>query len=89
MRTAEFLTGTVPRQHLGSHFLEYQQRMTNTVQTGETTLLQLLLLIPYGAEGNLKKKDKLKTEQSGLHYSQKNMICHKQIIPTKLHFSSC
>ena len=26
-------------------FLEYQQRMTNTVQTGETILLQLLLMI--------------------------------------------
>ena len=26
-----------------SFFIEYQQRMTNTAQTGETTLLQLLL----------------------------------------------
>ena len=59
--------------------------MTNTVQTGETTLLQLLLVIPYGAEGNLKK-DKLKSEQIELNYPQKNMIWHKQIIPTKLHF---
>ena len=34
-----------------------------------------------------KKKDKLKTVQFELHYPQKNMICHKQIMPTKLHFS--
>ena len=34
----------VPQVLLGSHFLEYQQRMVNTVQTGET-LLQLLLVI--------------------------------------------
>ena len=33
------------------------------------------------------KNDKLKTEQFQLHYPQKSMICHKQIIPTKLHFS--
>ena len=35
------------RAALGSHFLEYQQRMMNTitVQPGETTLLQLLLVI--------------------------------------------
>ena len=39
------ITGTVPGQLLGSHFLEYQQKKTNTVQTGETTLLQLLLVI--------------------------------------------
>ena len=45
MRTAKFLTGIVPGQLLGSHFLEYQQRITNTVQTGEATLLQLLLVI--------------------------------------------
>ena len=52
--------GIVPGQLLGSHFLEYQQRMTNTVQTGETTLLQLLLVI-YGDEGVLKRQIKIQT----------------------------
>ena len=42
---AQFLTGIVPGQLLGPHFLEYQQKMTNTVQTGETILLQLLFVI--------------------------------------------
>ena len=46
---------------LRSHFLEYQQRMTNTVQTGETTLLQLLLVIRYGDKGNLKRQIKNRT----------------------------
>ena len=32
-------------------------------------------------------KDKLKTKHFELHYPQENMICHKKIIPTKLHFS--
>ena len=45
----------VPEQVLGSHFLEYQQRMKNTVSTGETTLLQLLT---DEIEGNLKSQIK-------------------------------
>ena len=45
MRNAQFLTGAVPGQLQGPHILEYQQKKTNTVQTGETTLLQLLLVI--------------------------------------------
>ena len=46
MRTAKFLTGIVLGQLMGSHFLEYQQRITtNAIQTGETALLQLLLVI--------------------------------------------
>ena len=45
VKNAYFLTDTVSGQILGSHFLEHQKRMTNTVQTGETTLLQLLLVI--------------------------------------------
>ena len=36
---------------------------------------------------NNLKKDKLKTKSFELHYPQQNIICHKQIIPTKLHFS--
>ena len=85
VRTADVLTGIVPGQFLGSHVLEYQQRMTNTVQTGETILLQLLLVIPYGDEGNLKRQIKNQTFRVSL--SSKSMICHKQIIPTKLNFS--
>ena len=42
-------------------FLEYQQRMTNTVQTGETILLQLLLVKLLIDEGNLKKQIKTQT----------------------------
>ena len=45
MRNARFLTGTVQGQLLGSHILEHQQKKMNTVQTGETRLLQLLLVI--------------------------------------------
>ena len=45
----------VPEQVQGSHFLEYQQRMKNTVSTGETTLLQLLT---DEIEGNLKSQIK-------------------------------
>ena len=49
MKNAYFLTDTVSGQILGSHFLEHQKRMTNTVQTEETTLLQLLLVITHYA----------------------------------------
>ena len=52
-----------------------------SIKTRETTLLQLLLVIPYGGKGNLK------TRHFELHYPKKNVICHKQIIPTKLQFS--
>ena len=44
-RAAKFLTGIVPGQFLRSHFLEYQQRMTNTAETGETILFELLLVL--------------------------------------------
>ena len=44
----------VPGQLLGPHSFEYQQRMMNTAQTSENTLLQLLLV--YGDESNLKKQ---------------------------------
>ena len=32
-----------------------------SIKTGETTLLQLLLVIPYGDEGNLKRQIKNQT----------------------------
>ena len=32
-----------------------------SIKTGETTLLQLLLVIPYGDEGNLKRQIKNRT----------------------------
>ena len=50
-------------------------------------MLQLLLVMSYGNEGNLKRP--IKKWTFWMHSSQKNMICHKQIIPTKLHFSLC
>ena len=40
-----------------------------SVKTVETSLMQLLLVIPYGDEGNLKRK--IKTEHFELHYPQK------------------
>ena len=39
-----------------------------SIKTGETTLLQLLLVIPYGDEGNLT--DKLKTKHFELSYPE-------------------
>ena len=44
VKIAQFLTVTVSGKLLGLHFFEYQQRITTTVQTGGTTLLQLLLV---------------------------------------------
>ena len=55
------------------------------MKTAETTLLQLLLVIRYSDEGNLKRE--IKIEHFELHYPKKNMICHKQIISIKLHSS--
>ena len=40
-RIAQSLAVTVPGQLMGSHFFEYQQRMTTKVQTAVTTLLWL------------------------------------------------
>ena len=40
-----------------------------SIKTGETTLLQLLLVIPYSDEDNLKRQ--IKIEHSELHYPQK------------------
>ena len=71
MRTAQFLTGTIPGQLLGSHCLEYQQIMTNIVQTGETTLMQLLRqqCCDRVILGNLKRQIKNRIlHTSELHY---------------------
>ena len=48
----------VPEQLLGSHFLEYQQRITNTIETGEATLFQLLI---DEVEDNFKRQIKTRT----------------------------
>ena len=40
-----------------------------SIKTVEITLMQLLLVIPYGDEGNLKRK--IKTEHFKLHYPKK------------------
>ena len=40
-----------------------------SIKTGETTLLQLLLVIPYSDEGNLKRQ--IKIEHFELHYPKK------------------
>ena len=42
----------------GISLLEYQQRMTNTVQTGGTTLLQLLSVHDRVIDGNVKRQVK-------------------------------
>ena len=64
----------VPGQLLGSYFLEYQQRMINTVVNWWNNIVAVITHDTRN-EDNLERK--LKTENSESHYPQEKMICHK------------
>ena len=65
MRYAQFLTVPIPGQLRGSHFFECEHRMKTQIQTGGTTLLQLLPKIGYRViDDNLKRQIKNRTLHS-------------------------
>ena len=70
----------VPGQLLGSHFLEYQQRMTKQYKLEKQHCCNYY---SWYNEGNLKRQEK--TEHFELHYPQKN----KWSVISKLFWLNC